>query len=59
MSNIGFSNPEIEEVQQILVAIINMGNIQFLDGKQGSSSLEPNCPFAAAFGTYLGLEGIK
>ena len=33
MANIGFSASEIEQVEQILVAILNLGNIEFTEGK--------------------------
>lgn len=41
-----------------MVAILNLGNIEFEEVGRGSSKLIDNDVFAANFGTYLGLNNI-
>lgn len=58
MKTVGFSDLEIDQVQQILVGILNLGNVEFDEAGRSGSKLYEDDVFAANFGTYLGLSGI-
>ena len=57
MKTVGFSEQEIDELQQILVAILNLGNVEFADGNKGECKLDDDtAEFSSKFGNYIGLE---
>lgn len=60
MKTVGFSEKEIDEMQQILVALLNLGNVEFADGNKGECKLdEETLEFTSKFGNYIGLKDDK
>ena len=56
MKTVGFSEKEIDEIQSVLVAILNLGNVKFDDAKRGECKLnEDTLDFSSKFGNYLGI----
>jgi len=57
MKTVGFSEKEIDEIQSVLVAILNLGNVKFADAKRGECKLdEDTLDFSSKFGNYLGIK---
>jgi myosin heavy subunit len=57
MKTVGFSEQEIDEIQSVLVAILNLGNVKFDDAKGGECKLlDDTSDFSAKFGNYLGIK---
>jgi myosin heavy subunit len=57
MKTVGFSEQEIDEIQSVLVAILNLGNVKFDNATKGECKLdEGTSDFSAKFGNYLGIK---
>lgn len=57
MKTVGFNEKEIDEIQQILVAILNLGNVGFADANKGECKLdEDTAEFSSKFGNYIGIK---
>ena len=57
MKTVGFSEQEIDEIQSVLVAILNLGNVKFVLGKNGDCKLDDETvDFSSKFGNYLGIK---
>jgi myosin heavy subunit len=56
MKTVGFTEKEIDEMLQILTALLNLGNVEFADGSKGECKLDDDsAEFASKFGNYIGI----
>ena len=60
MKNIGFSHAETEQILDILVAILNLGNIQFEEGKKGGGAIikDESSEFVKIFEKHSGIKDM-
>ena len=58
MKNIGFSHADVEHILDVMVAILNLGNIKFEEGgKGGCAILKEGCEeFVKNFEKYAGIK---